>query len=262
ETANLLGIRTFGEATRIDRLNDGRGVRVLSGRTDPETGLAAPELDIDFEISLGDGSAITIDLRPEDLTNAGTLVARINAEAVNQGIAPGDFEAQLGNGNRGLIFTQNPAFAGDITVGQRNNSQAAFDLGLLDGAYDAASATFAGEDRAQVVTDTVFTRLIQLRDALLADDTSGITLAGERLEGVIDSVAQTRGLVGSFGQRLDNARAREEDGNLLEQSVRSELRDVDFAEAATRLTSLQTQLEAGLRSTSIAGSLSLLDFIG
>ncbi|MEL7484729.1 MAG: flagellin, partial [Planctomycetota bacterium] len=88
-----------------------------------------------------------------------------------------------------------------------------------------------------------------------------ITLAGEKLEGVVDSVAQTRGLVGSYGQRLDNARAREEDGNLLEQSVRSELRDVDLAEAATRLTSLQTQLEAGLRSTSIAGSLSLLDFI-
>ncbi|MEO1480108.1 MAG: flagellin, partial [Bacteroidota bacterium] len=153
------------------------------------------------------------------------------------------------------------AFAGDLTVSQRNNSQAAFDLGLLNGEYDAASATFAGEDRAQVVTDTVFTRLIQLRDALLADDTSGITLAGERLEGVVDSVAQTRGLVGSYGQRLDNARAREEDGNLLEQSVRSELRDVDLAEAATRLTSLQTQLEAGLRSTSIAGSLSLLDFI-
>ncbi|MEL6797263.1 MAG: flagellin, partial [Planctomycetota bacterium] len=261
ETANLLGIRTFGESTRIDRLNDGRGVRVLSGRTDPETGLAAPELDIDFEIGLGDGSAITIDLRPQDLTNAGTLVARINAEAANQGIAPGDFQAQLGNGDRGLVFTQNPAFAGDITVSQRNNSQAAFDLGILGGEYDAASATFAGEDRAQVVTDTVFTRLIQLRDALLADDTSGITLAGEKLEGVVDSVAQTRGLVGSYGQRLDNARAREEDGNLLEQSVRSELRDVDLAEAATRLTSLQTQLEAGLRSTSIAGSLSLLDFI-
>ncbi len=261
QTANLLGIRTFGESTRIDRLNDGRGVRVLSGRTDPETGLPAPELDIDFEIGLGDGSAIAVNLRPEDLTNAGTLVARINAEAAGQGVAPADFQAQLGNGDRGLVFTQNPAFAGDITVSQRNNSQAAFDLGLLGGSYDPASATFAGEDRAQVVTDTVFTRLIQLRDALLADDTSGITLAGEKLEGVVDSVAQTRGLVGSYGQRLDGARAREEDGNLLEQSVRSELRDVDLAEAATRLTSLQTQLEAGLRSTTLAGQLNLLDFL-
>ncbi|MEL7484077.1 MAG: hypothetical protein AAFN41_06950, partial [Planctomycetota bacterium] len=161
ETANLLGIRTFSETTRIDRLNDGRGVRVLSGRTDPETGLAAPELDIDFEIGLGDGSAVTVNLRPEDLTNAGTLVARINAEAASQGVAPGDFQAQLGNGDRGLILTQNPAFAGDLTVSQRNNSQAAFDLGLLNGEYDAVSATFAGEDRAQVVTDTVFTRLLQ-----------------------------------------------------------------------------------------------------
>lgn len=262
DTADLLGIRTFSDATRVDRLNDGRGVRVLSGRTDPDTGLPDPQLDIDFEIGLGDGSAITVNLRPEDLVNVGTLVSRINAEAASQGIAPADFQAQLGNGDRGIILAQNAAFAGDITVSQRNNSQAAFDLGLLGGTYDATSATFAGDDRAQVVTDTVFTRLIQLRDALLADDTTGITLAGENLEGVIDSVAQTRGLVGSYGQRLDNARAREEDGNLLEQSVRSELRDVDLAEAATRLTSLQTQLEAGLRSTTLAGQLSLLDFLG
>ncbi len=260
-TADLLGIRTFTGATRVDRLNDGKGVQIRTGSTDPDTGLPAPALDIDFEIGLGDGSVVTVDLRPQDLTNVGTLVARINAEAANQGIAPADFQATLGNGDRGIVLTQNAAFAGDITVSQRNNSQAAFGLGLLGGSYDAASASFAGEDRAQVVTDTVFTRLIQLREALLADDTTGITLAGENLEGVIDSVAQTRGLVGSYGQRLDNARAREEDGNLLEQSVRSELRDVDFAEAATRLTALQTQLEAGLRSTSLAGQLSLLDFL-
>jgi flagellar hook-associated protein 3 FlgL len=103
--------------------------------------------------------------------------------------------------------------------------------------------------------------LIQLRESLLEDSTSGITLAGSRLEGVIDAVAQTRGLVGSFGQRLDSARAREQDSTLLDQSVRSELRDLDFAEGATRLNALQVQLEAGLRSTSIAGRLSLLDFL-
>ncbi|MEO1583005.1 MAG: flagellin [Planctomycetota bacterium] len=261
DTGDLLGIRTLSATTRTDGLNDGRGVRVLEGRTNPDTGLADPTLDVDFEIGLGDGSSFTVNLREQDLTTVGTVVARINAEAAAQGIAAADFQADLGEGDAGLVFRQSAAFAGDLTVSQRNDSRAAFDLGLLDGTYDAASASFAGENRAQVVTDTVFTRLIQLREALLADDTTGITFAGEKLEGVVDAVAQTRGLVGSYGQRLESARAREEDGNLLEQSVRSELRDVDLAEAATRLTSLQTQLEAGLRSTQIAGQLTLLDFL-
>lgn len=261
-TAELLGIRTLTATTLVGRLNDGDGVRIVSGRTDPVTGLPDPTLDVDFEIGLGDGSTFTVNLLPEDLSTVGTLIARINAEAAGQGIAPGDFQATLGTGGSGILLSQNPGFGGPITASQRNNSQALFDLGLGNGTYDATSATFAGEDRSQVVTNSVFTRLIQLREALLASDTSGITLAGSRLEGVIDSVAQTRGLVGSYGQRLDTARQREEDGNVLEQSVRSELRDLDFAEAATRLSALQVQLEAGLRSTSIAGQLSLLDFLG
>ncbi|MGP1272253.1 MAG: flagellin [Phycisphaerales bacterium] len=262
DTADLLGIRTLSRTTRSDALNDGRGVSVRSGGVDPQTGLADPTLDIDFSIELGDGRVITVNLRPEDAGTIGGIIDRINAEAAAQGVSAADFSAALGTGAQGIVLRQNAAFAGTITPRQQNNSQALFDLGLGTGTYDAASATLAGEDRSQIVTDTAFTRLIQLRDALLADDTSGITLAGEKLEGVIDGIAQTRGLIGSFGQRLETARRREEDANLLEQSMRSELRDLDFAEGATRLTQLQNQLEAALRSTNTASQLSLLDFLG
>ncbi len=74
--------------------------------------------------------------------------------------------------------------------------------------------------------------------------------------------SQTRGLVGSYSKRLESARVREEDVNVMEQSFRSELRDTDFAEASTKLTLLQTQLQAGLQSMSIANQLNLLDFLG
>lgn len=261
-TADLLGIRTLTSTTRADRLNDGRGISIATGGVNPETGAADPTLDVDFNIEIGDGRSIAVNLRPEDVQTVGGIIARINSEAQSQGVAPAEFSASIGTGSQGIVLAQDAGFTGPITTRQANNSQALFDLGLGTGTYDAASATFAGEDRAQVVTDTAFTRLIQLREALLADDTTGITLAGEKLEGVIDGVAQTRGLIGSFGQRLDTARRREEDANLLEQSMRSELRDLDFAEAATRLTQLQNQLEAALRSTSTASQLNLLDFLG
>ncbi|MEM1071771.1 MAG: flagellin [Planctomycetota bacterium] len=261
-TADLLGIRTFTSSTRTDRLNDGRGVQIATGGTNPDTGAADTSLDIDFAITLGDGREITVNLRPEDIGTVGAVVDRINAEAATQGVAPNDFQAELGDGPGGLKLVQNGAFADPLAISQRNNSQAMFDLGLADGTYDATSATLTGQDRSGVVTDTVFTRLLELRDGLAEDDTDGITFAGERLEGVIDGVAQTRGLVGGFGQRLASASDRELNVNLFNQSTRSELRDLDFAEGATRLTQLQNQLQAALQTASISTSLSLLDFLG
>ncbi len=261
-TAELLGIRSLKASTRTDTFNDGRGVTVLDGRTDPQTGLADPTLDIDFAITLGDGSSFNVNLRPQDVVTTGDVIARINAEAAGQGIPPASFQAGLGDGANGIEFTQDAGFANPIEIEKRNNSSAMNDLGLSDATYDAASATLAGVDPAPVVSDTVFTRLIQLREALTGNDTTGITFAGTKLEGVVDSVAQTRGLVGSYSKRLETARVREEDVNVMEQSFRSELRDLDFAEASTRLTQLQTQLQAGLQSMSIANQLSLLDFLG
>lgn len=261
-SAELLGIRSLKASTRTDTFNDGRGVTVLDGRTDPVTGQPDPTLDIDFAITLGDGSTFDVNLRPQDVVTTGDVIARINAEAQAQGIPVSAFSAALGDGANGIVFSQDTSFPDPLVVEKRNNSTAMDDLGLADASFDAASATLAGVDPAPVVSNTVFTRLIQLREALTGNDTTGITFAGTKLEDVVDSVAQSRGLVGSYGKRLETARVREEDVSVMEQSFRSEIRDLDFAEASTRLTQLQTQLQAGLQSMSIANQLSLLDFLG
>src|SRR5262249_42194123 len=140
-------------------------------------------------------------------------------------------------------------------------SQAFGDLGLDQGAYDAGSATFVAADRAKVRVDNLFTQLFDLRDALASNDTSGITLAGERLEQSVGRVAEARALVGGYSQRVQDAAARRQDQELLDQKTRSELRDLDYAEAATRFSSLQTQLSAGLQ-VAATGSRTLLDFLG
>lgn len=267
-TATRLGIRSLTAATSISDFNDGRGVQIIDGAVNPVTGLADPTLDADFQITLGDPAATTIsvNLRAQDMTNVQTLLSRINSEAASQLAAAGlpttSFQARLSDGGNGLYLAQDLSFTGSITVSPRNNSPAAEQLGLMSGAYDAALHTFVGVDPASVRVDSVFTHLIDLRDALRANDIRGITLAGEGLERTLSSLAETRGLVGGFAQRVDSATTREEDRSVLDQRVRSDLADVDFAEASTRFSMLQTQLQAALRVTGASQQQSLLDFLG
>jgi flagellin-like hook-associated protein FlgL len=264
-TATRLGIRSLTGSTRLSDLNDGRGVQLVHGSIDPISGLPDPALDVDFVITLGDGASteIEVDLRPQDLLSIQTVLDRINASAAAQGVSvPASFEARIGDGANGIELRQSGAFGQPLTVSGRNNSPAAEQLGLLDGAFDPQTGTLRGEDRGRVRVDGLFTRLIDLRDSLLEDDTAGITLAGERLESSVDLVAQGRALVGSYASRVDAAEHRLEDQTLLDERTRSELRDLDFTEAAVRLSLLQAQMEAGLRSMAAAASMSLLDFLG
>ncbi|MFN0133054.1 MAG: flagellin [Phycisphaerales bacterium] len=260
-TATRLGIRTLTGSTRIADFNDGRGVSIAANGFNPSTNQPDPTLDIDFEIKLGDGRSFTVDLRSQDMATVQTVLDRINAEATNAGITvPGDFEAGLSDGENGLVLTQASTITGAITVGVKNNSPAAEQLGLLAGTY--ASGSFRAEDRAKVRVDNVFTNLIDLRDSLLENNTVGITLAGEKLEESVDGLAQSRALVGGYAKRVEDGQRRQEDLDVLDETTRSGLRDVDYAEAAVRLSLLQTQLQAGLATTAQSLSRSLLDFLG
>ncbi len=268
QTATRLGIRSLSGDTRIADFNDGRGVTILDSTINPATGQPDPTLDVDFRIRLGDGAGtvISVDLRPQDMATVQTVLDRINAEASAQlaaaGLPASALVAELGDATNGIRLRQDASFAGALRVEGANNSPAAEQLGLLLGRYDASSATLAGQDRARVRVDNLFTRLIDLRDALYANDTRGITLAGEGIERDVARLAETRGLVGGYAQRVDGAVAREEGRSVVDEAIRSELRDSDFSSAATRLALLQTQLQAGLRAVAQSQQLSLLDFLG
>jgi flagellar hook-associated protein 3 FlgL len=147
-------------------------------------------------------------------------------------------------------------------VSVRNNSRAAHDLGLTTGSYDTATSTLTGEDRAKVRVECLFTHLLDLRHALTTNDVSGIQFASTDIEAAITRLAETRGVVGGYGQLIESASQREADRAVMDETVRSQLRDIDFTEAASRFTLLQTQLEAGLRTTAMASQRSLLDFLG
>lgn len=266
-TAEALGIRSLMPSTPLSVFNDGRGVGIVDAQLDPITGLYDTARNVDFTITLGDGFEIPIDLRPEDVLTLEDLLNAINAQAetalTGAGRPTSDFTASLGATANRITFSQDGALSGNaIVVTARNNSTAARDLGLLEGTYDAGTGVLEAVDRSTVRPTNVFTHLIDLRDALTTNDLSGIQLATSNLDDALSRIVETRAFVAGYARRVSDETSREEDRQVLDQSMRSQLRDLDFASAATRFTQLQTQLQASLQVTSQLSQLSLLDFLG
>lgn len=272
DTATELGIRSLSSGTLLSDFNNGRGVRVVDGNVNPQTGVIDRQYNTDFRITLGNGQAFDVDLRPQDLTSVQTVLDRINQEftdALSQpplvstapALSAGDFNATLTDGANGIAFVQTVG-PGAIGVTKLNNSAAAEDLGLEGGNYNGGSATFIAQDRATVRVNNLFTTLMELRDALRGNDTSGITLAGEGLETATDRLSEARALVGVYSNRVDGATRRQEDLNTIDEQLRSGVQDLDYTSAAIQFNTLRTQLQAALQSGAQLQSLSLLDFLG
>lgn len=266
-TAARLGIRTLDLTTPIDRFNGGVGVRPVPETPDPITGLPNPIYSRDFTVTLGNGFSFSVDLREGDLLSVDTLLSAVNTQAdaalTGAGLPTNLFTAGLdADGANGLVFTQAPGLGGPLTVARENNSLAFADLGLHEALYDPTTGTLRTSDPAKVRVENVFTYLLDLKDALERNDTLGISLAGTGLEGEVDRVAQARALVGGHARQLESATRLQEDRIVLDEATRSQLRDTDFAEAATRFSLLQTQLSASLQVTAQQNSLTLLDFLG
>jgi flagellin-like hook-associated protein FlgL len=268
DTAQRLGIRTFSASTAITDLNNGRGVGIVDGRTNPTSGQVDANLNTDMLITLGDsaGTTLTIDLRPQDMLTIQTVIDRINAQAAPQlaaaGLSSTAFVARVNSSANGIALQQDSSFTNGLGVRSLNNSAAASDLGLVDGTFDTATSTLIGEDRAKVRVNNLFSQLIDLRDALRRNDTSGISIAGEQLGDAAGALAETRGLIGSYSKRVEQADTFQQERDTLDESVRSTLQDSDFAAAATRFSLLQRQLTAALQVTASGRQQTLLDFLG
>ncbi len=255
-TATELGVRSLAAWTELSDFNNGLGVEILSGAVDPITGLPDPARDLDFRITVKDGRTFDVDLA--GATTVSDVLGMINAAAAAAGLAvPAEFEAGLAADGNGIELT-------DATVGVTtlveflNGSHAAEDLGILG---SSTGATLTGEDRATVAVDSVFSHLIALRDALLTNDERGITLATGSLETDINRLANARATAGVHNRQVRDATRRQEDLRIQDTSLRSQVQDMDFTEAAIRFSTLQQQLQAGLITASQAASLSLLDFL-
>jgi len=275
-----LGLRLVinGDATGLDLVSEVSGVSLSigenGGTTAQDLGLRTTNTSLgDFRFGVGvqpkvgeddlsitthDGTSFTVDLAGAQTVQ--DVLTAINTAAAGAGLVVGvDFSAALVATGNGFEFTDNTAGGNDFVIANADTSLAGTHLGIVGNA--GAGATITGADQSQVRVDNAFTHLINLRDALASDNTSGITLAGGGLEDAIDRVVASRAVVGVQARRIEEQELRAADMELAEKSMLSTLKDAELTEAITRFSQLQTQLQASLSVGAQNLRLSLLDFL-
>jgi flagellin-like hook-associated protein FlgL len=175
------------------------------------------------------------------------------------GAAGTDINIGLAATGNGFVIEDGTAGVQAFRVTQLGESLAADNLGIYQNAGTGSSIT--GTDNSQVRVDSVFSHLIALRDALMNDDSTGITIAGGDIEGDVERLAQARADAGVRAQRVSQQQARSGDMKIVEQSMVSTLQDADVTEVITRFTLLQQQMQAALSVGAKNLQLSLLDFL-
>lgn len=250
-TAHDLGLRTFGIGTALADFRFGIGVEVQKGKDD-------------FAVHLHDGRAFNVNLDGA-VTVRDALVAMIDA-ATAAGLtvgAPGVFNPDI---NLGLATDGNGLQLHDNTVGPMNfhveqlgQSLAATHLGIYQDA--GAHKSINGEDVAQVRAENIFTHLINLRDSLFMDDSSGITFAGDAIRDDIEDLTKVRADVGVRTRQFEQQQARSDELKTTELTMLSDIRDTDLATAITEFLQLEQQLQASLQVGAQRLQLSFLDFL-
>jgi flagellar hook-associated protein 3 FlgL len=104
--------------------------------------------------------------------------------------------------------------------------------------------------------------LADLRDALAADDASGIRASLDDMDGGMQTVFRNQALLGARVRRLEfEEKTLENFGTELTGQI-SQAKDLDIAEAATELKLQEAAFEAAVQVSGRIASLTLLDVIG
>jgi len=213
---------------------------------------------VDFNITAKDGETFAINLSGAE--SVGDVLDRINNATGNAGRVT----ARLAASGNGVELFDSTGSGGDLTVTKIGTSRAAEFLGLLDAdetTQSTSATTLTGIDRNALETDSVFTSLIRLRDALSADDLPEIERAAAKLDGDFDRVTFAQADVGTRFRSLEFSKFNLQDEEIQLRSALSEEIDVDLIEAISQMTARQISLEASLRATANILQLSLLNFI-
>ena len=237
-TAAQLGVRSMSPETLLADLNGGKGVRTETGA--------------DFQITRRDGSTFQV-----DLSNLATVQDVI--DAINAADGGGGLAASFNAAANGIRLDDTTAGAGTLRVEGLNFSQAAADLGLTGA---AAGAALVGTDVNRIESNGLLSNLMKLHESLIHNDQAAITAAAEGIQADLDRVIRTRGQVGAQVQDFEARQNRLDEQSLALETMLSELEDVDYNEAITRFTLLQTALQANMQTTGQVLNLSLLDFLG
>lgn len=241
-TAADLGLLTLAPDTPVSSLHGGRGL-VLDPAAD------------DLRITAKDGS--TFDVNLDGVLTVDEVLTRINDAAVAAGV---NVTAALATTGSGLVLSDGTGGAGTLSALSLNSSQAAYALGLT-GTAGGTATDLVGDNPNPVKTEGILTALVELEDALRRDDTLGISQAADRLDPFTKDVTRVHGIIGARSQSMRSHLGQMQDAAGAAGVFLSEVQDLDYAEAITRMQSAVTQLQANLRTSSLLLNVSLLDFL-
>lgn len=252
ETASTLGWLDSLRRKDAAQLNAGSGVLTSAGP--------------DLRITTKTGATFDVDL--DGATTVAAIVDRINTAAGN--VSLGTPVIAFTDESTGALVLQDRGADGgsDFSVTALGGSFAADMLGIAKTVTNPAGVdpvlTLTGDPlSANGLRDaSVFTALLQLRDALTSNDPSAIAAAADRIAAARTTVLDGRAEAGARARHLELTKNRLEDETVTFQGLLSETEDVDFAEAATKLTQEQTVLQASLASAAKILQTTLFDYLG
>jgi len=242
-TAADLGLRTFDTATPLDRLNLGLGVTRRDGMAD-------------LRITASDGGVVDVNL--DSAATVGDVIDLINAEAESAGVSVTASFRDVGNG---IQITDTSGGADPLTVSGLDASAAINDLGLSNATLSEDGATLIGADVNPTQTRGIISALLELERSLRSDDTRGLSIAGGKLDELGADVTRIHGIIGARAQAMESKRQQLEDASITTEILLSDVQDIDYASAVTKLQSSLSQMQASLQTSSQILNLSLLDFL-
>jgi len=165
--------------------------------------------------------------------------------------------ALAANGN-GIEITDNTVGGGTLTIERLNLSPTIDGLGLE---VTEVGGVLTGTDVNPVKVDSPFTALLELRTALQADDSQGISAAGRRLSANLERMQEIQGKLAAKAASMLERTDRIENEKTAARILQSDIRDVDMTEAIVRFQQVQAALQANLATASQVMNLSLLDYL-
>lgn len=236
-TADDLGLLSTLARARITDLNGGLGVDTVAGP--------------DLKITKKDGTTLLI-----DVDNAVTVQDLLNAIDADP-----DLTAAIVGGQ--IEVTDTTAPAGTLSIEDVSPGFAATQLGIRGSVTGAGPQTITGTGLtfAGAQVDGLFTSLLRLRDALLADDPAAMDAAFRASEVAREKLLDARGEVGARVAGLELTRNRLDLEKTELEKLRGSTQDVDIAEAATRFQIQSSILQASLAAAARILETSLLNFL-
>lgn len=174
----------------------------------------------------------------------------------------GDSHVFAGHKTSSQAYTTNA----DGVEGTEDDASASYlgndgEISVLIGEGMTLGISFSGEEVFEADGAEIFTTLEDLKAALQADDTEGISAQVEKLGNALNTINAMRAKAGAKLNRLESTTQFWSEFKATMTEVVSETEDADLADVFARLTSQETAYQASLASAARLFQQSILDYV-